>query len=329
MPPSSPRADWDTVVVGGGPAGLAAATWLGRYRRRTLVLDHGQHRNRHVDLAHGYLTRDPASPAEILEAARADLQRYEGVELRECEVVDVRGECGSFTVDLEDGTSVDALRVLLATGLRDVKPEIDGFDEHYGASVFHCPACDGLEAKDRDVVVLGWSEDVAGFALELLDWAATLAVVTNGRRFEGDEVRREALARNGINLVEEDASSFVGSRGDLRAVRLASGVELPCSLAFFSIDHRPRAPFADALGCEHDEDGALVVDDKGETSVPGVYAAGDITPGLQLLQVATAKGTIAGVGCARSLRTERPLEGAPLRAPVVEDELGLEPADAG
>ena len=76
MPPPLPRADWDAVVVGGGPAGLAAATWLARYRRRTLVLDHGQHRNRHVDLSHGYLTRDPAPPTEILEAARADVRRY-------------------------------------------------------------------------------------------------------------------------------------------------------------------------------------------------------------------------------------------------------------
>jgi thioredoxin reductase len=178
------------------------------------------------------------------------------------------------------------------------------------------------------VVVLGWSEDVAGFALELLDWAATLAVVTNAA---ASRVTRRGVRRwpaTASTSVEEDASSFVGTRGDLRAVRLAGGVELPCSLAFFSIEHQPRAPFADALGCEHDEDGALVVDDTGETSVPGVYAAGDITPGLQLLQVATAKGTTAGVGCARSLRTERPLEGAPPRAPVVEQELEVEPADA-
>jgi thioredoxin reductase len=228
-------------------------------------------------------------------------------------------------VELADGTSEEALRIVLASGVRDVKPDIDGFEEHYGASVFHCPACDGLEAKDRDVVALGWSEDVAGFALELLDWAASVTLVTDGRRFEGDEVRREAMARNGVHVVEERATSFVGTRGDLRAVRLAGGVELPCSLAFFSIDHRPRSPFADALGCEHSDEGCLLVDDKGETSVPGVYGAGDITPGLQLLQVATAKGTTAGVGCARSLRTEPPLEGAPSRAPDVEAE--LEPAE--
>lgn len=315
---------WDVAVIGGGPSGLAAATWLGRYRRRTVVFDHGQHRNRSVEQSHGYLGMDPASPAEILEAARAGVDRYEGVERRSLEVTAVRGELNAFEVEAIDGSCVESLRLVLATGVRDVKPEIEGFDEHYGASVFHCPSCDGLEAGDRDVVALGWSEDVAGFAMELLDWAASVTVVTDGHRFEGDEQRREALSRNGIRLVEEDARAFVGTRGDLRGVRLGTGEELPCTLAFFSIDHKPRSPFADALGCGTDDDGSLVVDEHGETTVPGVYAAGDITPGYQLLQVATAKGTTAGVGCARSLRHETPLPGAPSRAPVVEEELGAE-----
>jgi thioredoxin reductase len=274
MPPSPPRADWDAVVIGGGPAGLAAATWLGRYRRRTLVLDHGQHRNRHVEQAHGYLTRDPASPAEILEAARAGVERYEGVELRECEVVAVRGECGSFTVDMEDGTSVEAHRVVLASGLRDVKPEIGGFDEHYGASVFHCPACDGLEAKDQDVVVLGWSEDVAGFALELLDWAATLAVVTNGRRFEGDEVRREALARNGIHLVEEDASSFVGTRAICGRCGWRAGWSCPAASPSSPSTTGPGrcSPMPSVRARRGTAPSSWTT--RGKTSVPGVYAAG-------------------------------------------------------
>jgi thioredoxin reductase len=271
---------------------------------------------------------DPSPPSDLLDAARAGVDRYRDVERRSGEVVAVRGSVGRFAVDLADGSCVEALRVLLATGVRDVKPAVDGFDEHYGASVFHCPSCDGLEAEDRDVVALGWSEDVAGFALELLDWAASVTIVTDGPRFEGDERRREALRRHGVRVLEEDATSFVGSRGDLRAVRLATGEELPCSLAFFSIDHRPRSPLADALGCEYDDEGCLVVDAHGETTVPGIYAAGDITPGYQLLQVAAAKGTSAGVGCARSLRHEDPLPGAPERAPVVEEELEMTPPDA-
>lgn len=329
MPASASPVDlnaeiWDVAVVGGGMSGLAAATWLGRYRRRTVVFDHGQNRNRSVDQAHGYLGLDPASPSEILDAARAGVDRYPDVVQRSLEVVQVRGELGSFEVDGVDGSCTRALRVVLATGVRDVKPEIEGFDEHYGASVFHCPSCDGLEAGDRHIVSLGWSEDIAGFALELLDWAASVTVVTDGHRFEGDEQRRDALARHGIRLVERGARAFVGTRGDLQAVRLADGEEIPCSMAFFSIAHKPRSPLAEALGCEVDDDGSLVVDAHGETTVPGVYAAGDITPGYQLLQVAAAKGTTAGVGCARSLRREPPLPGAPRRAPVVEEELGAE-----
>jgi len=325
VPNPSSVASWDAIVVGGGPAGLAAATWLGRYRRRTLVVDHGQYRNRAVELSHGYLTMDPASPADLLEAARGGVDRYAGVERRTGEVVAISGELGAFDVELADGTRVEALRIVLATGVRDVKPEIERFDEHYGADVFHCPSCDGLEAEGRDIVVLGWSADIAGFALELLDWAASITVVTDGRRFEGDDARRDALGRNGVRLVEEAATSFLGTRGDLRALCLASGEQVPCSLAFFSIEHRPRSPLADALGCAYDED-CLAVDEHGETSVPGVYAAGDITPGYQLIQVATAKGTTAGVGCATSLRRAAPLPGGPERAPVVEEELGEEPS---
>ena len=320
--PTEPTPDiWDAVVVGGGVSGLAAATWLGRYRRRTLVFDHGQNRNRAVEQAHGYLAMDPSSPADILRAAQAGVDRYPGVVRRSLEVTAVRGELGAFEVDAADGSCVRALRGVLATGVRDAKPEVEGFDEHYGASVFHCPSCDGLEAGDRDIVVLGWSEDVAGFALELLDWAASVTVVTDGRRFEGDEQRRDALARHGISLLESDARAFVGSRGDLRSVRLGDGEVIPCSMAFFSIAHAPRSPLAEVLGCDVDDDGSLVVDEHGETTVPGVYAGGDITPGYQLLQVAAAKGTTAGVGCARSLRREPPLPGAPRRAPVVEEEL--------
>lgn len=329
MPPLASPVDpltevWDAVVVGGGPSGLAAATWLGRYRRRMLVFDHGQHRNRAVDEVHGYLGMDPASPEELLRAARAGVDRYSDVVRRPLAVTTVRGELGAFEVDAIDGSCARTLRLMLATGVQDVKPDIDGFDEHDGAGVFHCPSCDGLEAEDRDIVALGWSEDVAGFALELLDWARSVTVVTDGHRFEGDGKRRDALARNGIRLVESDARALLGTRGDLRALRLADGEEVPCSMVFYSIDHKPCSALAEALGCRTDDDGSLCVDEHGETTVPGVYAAGDITPGYQLVQVAAAKGTTAGVGCARSLRREPPLAGAPRRGPVVEEELGAE-----
>ena len=212
-------------------------------------------------------------------------------------------------------------RVVLATGVVDLFPEVDGFLDHYGASAFHCPTCDGYEARDRHVVVLGWSEDVAGYALTLLDWAADVTVVTDGSRFEGDATRRAALDRHGVAVIEDDAVAFLGARGDLQGVRLSRGDVLPCDLAFFSIGHRPRTDLAVQLGCELTPQGCVSVDDECRTSVEGVYAAGDVTPGIQLVQVAAAKGTIAGVTCSISLRGEPAAPGAPEPGPDVEAEL--------
>ena len=295
----------DAIVVGGGPAGLAAATWLARYRRRVLVVDSREYRNHWVDEAHGYLGFDPMSPAELRERARSDLAQYPEATVHEGRVGAVtRNDDGTFTLSLDEGDAVRAKRVVLATGVRDAFPEVDRFFEHYGADVFHCPSCDGYEAKGKDVVALGWSEAVTGFALSLLGWASSVTLVTDGRRFEGDDACRRELLGNGVRIIEDDAVEFIGSRGALEGVRLRGGEVLPCSLAFFSIAHHFNADLADQLGCDRTDEGCVVVDESGCTTVPGVYAAGDLVPGLHIVQVAAAQGAAAGVACARSLRGE-------------------------
>lgn len=293
----------DVTVAGGGPAGLAAATWLARYRRDVLVLDEEKPRNRWVERAHGYLGWDPCGPGQLRARSLEDLRRYGTVELR-CEAALTATRDGAgFQVETAEQTYTSR-RLILATGVADVFPEVDGFFTHYGESVFHCPTCDGYEAREQPVVVLGWSEEVAGFALDLLDWAASVTLVTNGSRFEGDEAHRHALGDHGVVLLEDDAVALVGGRGDLRAVRLARAGEIPCALAFFSIGHRPVTGLAEQLGCVLDDEGYVAVDEQGRTSVDGVYAAGDLTPGMQLIAVAVSKGTVAGVSCALSLRGE-------------------------
>ena len=298
----------DAVVVGGGAAGLAAATWLARYRRSVLVVDGGDHRAAAVERSHGYLGRDPQAPMDLLERGREEVLAYPTAEVRSGSVSAVtRRPDGMLSVDV-DGVPVLAHRVVLACGVVDALPAVDGIREHYGASAFHCPACDGYEARDRDVVALGWDARLVGFATTLLNWASSVTVVTNGLRFQGDEECRTVLAGNGVELLEQDAVELLGRRGDLTGVRLQSGRVVPASLLFFSVAHRPRTELAAALGCALDDDGYVVVDDAGRTSVEGVYAAGDLTPGLQLVQVAAASGTVAGVGCAQSFFGS---EGAP------------------
>ena len=329
MPPLPPEdrlapdcTEVDAIVVGGGPAGLAAALWLARYRRSVLVIDSQAYRSGMVEHSHGYLGRDPQRPIELIERGRDELLAYPSAAYRAARVsaVEQRND-GRFLVTVDKGGDVLGHRLVLATGVSDAKPTIEGFDEHYGASAFHCPACDGYESRDADVVALGWEPHLVGFATTLLGWARSVTVVTNGPRFEGDEVCRTLLSKHSVDLVEEDAVALVGSRGALRGVRLRSGRELPCSLLFFSLAHTPHVELATSLGCELDDEGYVRVDETGKTSVTGVYAGGDVVPGLQLVQVATAQGTIAGVGAAQSMFGEDGAPSSPPPAPDVEAEL--------
>jgi thioredoxin reductase len=315
----------DVVVVGGGPAGLAAATWLGRYRRDVVLLDSGDYRAASVEASHGYLARDPQDPMQFLATAREQLLRYRTLTRLTGRAVDARAEGDTFIVSLDDGDSVTALRLVLATGVVDACPDIEGFAEHYGASAFHCPACDGYDAEGRDVVAYGWDERLVGFATSLLNWARSVTVLTGGHRFDGDEACREVLDRHGVEVVETPAARMLGARGDLRAVELADGRTVPASLLFFSVAHQPRTDLAVRLGCALDDDGYICIDNSGRTSVEGVFAAGDVVPGLQLVQVAAAQGVAAGVAAALSLHGE---PGSPLSPPAAPDaEAEVEQAD--
>ncbi len=307
------RLEVDAVVVGGGPAGLSAASWLGRYRRSVVVLDSGEYRSGMVERSHGYLGRDPQKPKELIERGREEVLAYPTVQIRQgVRVEEVRRtEAGLFEV----GQDLLAHRLVLACGVRDDLPEVEGMDVHYGASVFHCPACDGYEARDKDVVALGWDPHLVGFSATLLNWAKSVTVVTNGVEFQGDESCRTVLADNGTELVEQDAVRFLGERGALEGIELGDGRVVPTSLVFFSIAHHPRTGLAASLGCRIDDEGYVIVDGEGRTTAEGVYAAGDLTPGLQLVTCAAASGAVAGVGAAQSFFGRQGAPTSPSPAP--------------
>lgn len=332
----------DVLVVGGGPAGLSAATWVGRYRRSTLLVDAGHQRNLAAEEIHGMLGTGPASPAEFYADIHAGLERYPTVRRLDGHVASLDKESDERFVarirpgggvaaaggagdgdddeegegDVEGGITVVAKRVILATGVRDRLPELAGIDDHYGVDVHHCPACDGLTAADQRVIVLGVGAHVPAYASELLDWAAEVVIVTESDSDPAfDEDQRAACARHDIEVVDGVARGLVGEPGALEGVRLDDGRVVEGSKVFFSYAHHPNNALAEQLGCEMDEHGGLTTNALQLTSVAGVYAAGDIVTGLQLVPIAVGTGAAAGVACATSLRGHDTAAGVPDPAP--------------
>ena len=212
--------------------------------------------------------------------------------------------------------TVTAKRIILASGVRDRLPEVEGIDEHYGVDVHHCPACDGLTAAEQRVIVLGVGAHVPAYASELLDWASEVVIVTESDSDPAfDDDQRAACAEHSIEVVDGLACELVGEPGALEGVRLDDGRVVAGSKVFFSYAHHPGNELAKSLGCELDAEGGIAVNSLQLTSVGGVYAAGDLVTGLQLVPIAVGTGAAAGVACATSLRGHATAEDVPDPAP--------------
>jgi len=304
MPIESPH---DAIVIGGSFAGLSAAMQLARARRPVCVVDAGAPRNRFAAHSHGFFAQDGTPPFELIAAARERLQAYPSVRFVDGRAVDARrvdddtGGGQRFTVSLDDGSTLAARRLLLAVGVQDVLPEIDGLQPRWGTSVLHCPYCHGYEFGGQRLGVLYASPESVHHALLIADWGpATLLL--NGNAI--DDASSELLRQHGVAVEPAVVSGLEGPLPHLAGVRLAEGRLLPLEAMFIAPRVRIAAPLASALGCEI-VDGPigsmLRVDELKMTSVPGVYAAGDAAQMRHNATLASADGVLAGVALHRSL----------------------------
>jgi len=287
------------LVVGGGPAGLSAALVLGRALRTTLVCDAGHPRNARAQGVHGFLTRDGIPPAELRAAARAELARYESVTLEDAPVNEVRKEGDHFAFTLAGGTAGRARRVLLATGVVDTLPALEGLEALYGTSVFHCPFCDGWEVRGRALAVYGGGENAAGLALELKAWSADIVLL--GTVGPADS---ERLDTAGIPVREDKVQRLEADGGKLLRVVFADGSSLARDALFFCTGHRQGSDLAERLGCPLDEKGSVATVDATRTCVPGVFVAGDASKESHMVVVAAAEGAIAAIAIHNELSEE-------------------------
>jgi thioredoxin reductase len=283
---------YDVAVIGGGAAGLSAALVLTRARRRVVVIDGGAPRNAPAAHMQGFISRDGMPPSELVAAARAEVLGY-GAELLADEVVEVAG----FTLRLASGRSVTARRIVLATGATDVLPEIEGAPERWGRDFLHCPYCHGWEVRDRPLGVLASAEH----AQLLRQWSKDVVLFTDGA--PADE--RRALAARGIKVVEGRVTRFAVVDDRLVAVELEDGRSIPREAVFMRPTLRPNAPdLIAALGCEVDEGGFVRVGTSGETSVPGVWAVGNVANPRAQVITAAGEGSAAAIALNNDLVRE-------------------------
>lgn len=275
---------YDVVIIGGGAAGLSAALLLGRARRRVAVVDAGEPRNARAAGVHGFLSRDGMPPADLLAVGRTEVAGY-GVEIIEDKVL--AAESG-HVVRLAGGRVFQARRLLVTTGLRDELPDVPGMTERFGRDVIVCPYCHGYEVRDQPLGVVGGGEHGVLKALLVRNWSADVVL------FPGAQVPTdERLAARGIEVVPGEVTRVVSANDRLTGVEVAGRV-VPRSAVFVNPTFVPADGLLTGLGCEVDENGLVRVDGDGRTSVPGVWAAGNVVDPMGQVITAAAAGSRAG-----------------------------------
>jgi len=293
---------WECVIVGGGAAGLSAALVLGRARRRVLVLDTGEQSNRHAHGIGGLLGHDGRAPAELYERAHRELAAYPSVTLRDVRVATGSAQDGRFVLTAADGSSIEAKRVLLAAGMHYAVPALTGAAELWGDTVFHCPYCHGWEVRDRRLAVLGAMKAVHR-ALLLRQWSADVVLLTDGPA-ELDADERTRLERAAIAVDERPVAGVRSRDGALAAVLFADGGELARDGLLVPAPLEQRSALASDLGAGMTERGSVDADAYGRTTVPGLYAAGDLVSPMPQVAGAIADGSRAAAAINDDLLAE-------------------------
>lgn len=295
--------NFDVIIVGGSYSGLSAAMALGRSLRKVLIIDSGKPCNAQTPHSHNFLTQDGNTPAAISGIAREQVLAYKTITF--IDDLAVKGQLLETGIKIETGRNdkFTGRKVIFATGVRDILPNIDGFKECWGISLIHCPYCHGYEVRNEKTAIIGNGD--AGFDMARLisHWTKNLTVLTNGKSTFTDN-QSQLLADHKINIIENEIGSLQQLKGVIENVVFKDGSLFPVTAAYFRAPFEQHCDIPKQLGCEMTDMGHIKIDSMQKTNIPGVYAVGDSVFPMRSVAYAVYSGSFAGAVVNREMIEE-------------------------
>ncbi|PWN70369.1 NAD(P)/FAD-dependent oxidoreductase [Chryseobacterium phosphatilyticum] len=294
---------FDVIIVGGSYAGLSAGMALGRSLRNVLIIDNGKSCNRQTPHSHNFITHDGRSPGEIADMARKQVAKYDTVEFYESTIVKTKKISDGFVVETSAREKLYAKKLIVASGVKDIMPDIPGFAECWGISVLHCPYCHGYEVKNETTGILADGDLAFDFSKLVFNMTKDLTLLTNGKSVLTPE-QIEKLNQNKINLNENEIDRIEHENGYIRKVLFKNGDSVPLKALYAKIPFEQNINVSEDLGCEMTEQGFIKVDFMQKTNIPGIFACGDSVTMMRSVANAVAQGNFAGAVANKELSDE-------------------------
>jgi len=286
--------NYEAIIIGGSYSGLAAGMALGRASRKTLIIDAGEPCNRQTPHSHNFITQDGETPASISAKAKEQVLAYPTITFVNDKAVKAYKQADRFEIVTESGEQYSAKKLLIASGVKDVMPDIDGFAQCWGISIIHCPYCHGYEVRNQKTALLANGPIAEHFLPMLLQWTKELTLFTNGKSIVSDEIAAKFKKHN-VVIIETEIESVQHTNGQLESFTLKDGNVLNFSVMYAKIPAVQHTFIAEDLGCNINEQGLIEVDEMKKTNVPGVFASGDCTTQGRAVAVAVETGMKAAV----------------------------------
>lgn len=292
------------IIIGGSYAGLASAMSLGRALRHVLVIDSGKPCNRQTPHSHNFLTRDGYAPQEIASIAKEQVKQYITVKFYEGLALEGRKTETGFEITTQSGNVFSASKLVFATGVKDMMPDIEGFADCWGISVIHCPYCHGYEVRNETTGVLLNGDMGFEFSKLIFNWTKDLTLFTNGKSTLSQEQLTKLRDRN-IQVVEKEIDKTEHSNGKITNLVFKDGSNMPLKALYHKPAFVQHCDIAEKLGCELNEQGYIKVDGFQKTTIHGIYACGDNTTPMRSVAAAVAAGTLSGAMLNKEIVDER------------------------